>query len=356
MTHVTMRTLDRPSSSTAPAPWRSGRAALVAALALLATAAPAAAQNAADKAAAEQLFKEARTLMGAKQYAEACPKLEASLRLDPALGTRLNLASCYEESGKLASAWGMYHEAADLALNENQPKRVKFAQDHAKALEPRLPKLIITVAAASSGLPGLRVTRDGTVIDAALFGTSIYVDPGSRAIAAEAPGHKPFALEVIALEGKETKVEVPALVAEPKPEPAVVAPQEARVEVPAGVVASFEDPGKTRRLAGLIAGASGVVAAGVGLGFGLSARSKWNEANDGLCTDNVCTPEGQELADSARSRATVSTVMVSAGAALIVTGAVLYFTAPRREASSRSARLLPTGSASAAGVALVGRF
>jgi hypothetical protein len=327
--------------------------ALAAAAVLLGSAGTAAAQNAADKAAAEQLFKEARTLMGDKKYAEACPKLEASLRLDPALGTRLNLASCYEESGKLASAWGMYHEAADLALNENQPKRVKFAQDHAKALEPRLPKLIITVAAPE---PGLKVTRDGTVIDAALFGTPIYVDPGQRAIAASAPGYKAFSLEVTALEGKETKVEVPALAAEPQAEPAVTTPS-----APGGATRVVEteempvrDPGKTRRLGGLIAGASGLAVAGVGLGFGLSARSKWNEANDGLCTDNVCTPEGQELADAARSRATISTVMVAAGAALVVTGAVLYLTAPRAE--RRTARLIPSAGKDTAGLALVGQF
>jgi len=323
---------------------------------LLAMSGSAAAQSAADKATAEQLFKEARTLMSAKKFDEACPKLEASLRLDAALGTRLNLASCYEEVGKLASAWGMYHEAADLAANENQPKRVKFAQDHAKALEARLPRLIITAAAP---VPGLVVTRDGTVIDAAVFGSPIYVDPGTRKIVAEAAGYQPFSLDVTALEGKETKVEVPALGAAPKPiEPAV--PVQPGAD-PGGAVRleASGDPGKTRRMTGFIVGGAGIAAAAVGLGFGLSARSKWNEANDGPCDpdSNVCTPAGQKLADSARSRATISTVMVGVGAAMVVTGAVLYFTAPRaQERRSRSARLLPSGGASSVGVTLLGQF
>lgn len=349
-----------PKPTTNLATNRSRRALLTIGLALglgLALGGSAAAQSAADKATAEQLFKEARNLMGAKKFDEACPKLEASLRLDAALGTRLNLASCYEELGRLASAWGMYHEAADLAANENQPKRVKFAQDHARALEARLPRLVITAAAP---VPGLRVTRDGTVIDAAVFGSPIYVDPGTRKIAAEAAGYEPFSLDVVALEGKETKVEVPALVAAPVP----VAPE---APVPPGPssgalrLQASGDPGKTRRMTGLVVGGAGLVATAVGLGFGLSARSKWNEAtDDGLCdTDtDVCTPAGQELADSARTRATVSTVMVGVGAAMVVTGAVLYFTAPRaaRENKTRNARLSPSGGAGSVGVALSGQF
>lgn len=336
------------------APHRLTRVGALALGLVLALAADASAQSAADKAAAEQLFKEARALMNAKQFEEACPKLEASLRLDAALGTRLNLASCYEEVGKLASAWGMYHEAADLAANENQPKRVKFAQDHAKALEPRLPKLVITVAAP---VAGQTVLRDGTVIDAALYGTPIYVDPGTRTIEAKAPDYKPFSLEITVLEGKETKVEVPELVAEPKLPPHFGGPGRDPGSAEEEVVVRG-DPGKTRRLTGLIVGGSGLAATAVGLGFGWSARSKWNDAKaDGKCdTDtNLCTPQGQELADAARRRATISTVFVGVGAAMVVTGAVLYFTAPKAE-RPRRARLVPAGGQDSLGLALTGPF
>jgi tetratricopeptide (TPR) repeat protein len=316
------------------------------------------AQSAADKATAEQLFKEARGLMTAKKFDEACAKLEASLRLDAALGTRLNLANCYEELGKLASAWGMYHEAEDLAANENQPKRVKFAQDHAKALEPRLPRLVISVPEAAK-VPGLKVTRDGTVIDAAVFGTSIYVDPGKRTIVAAAPGHLSFTTEATAVEAKEIKVEIPVLEAAPTPAPAVGgggAGDTGGTASPA-VTVEYVDRGRGRRLLGLGVGGGGIVAVAVGLGFGLSAKSKWDKAIDSmLCSKStkMCTPAGQALADSARRRATVATVAVSAGAALVVTGAVLYFTAPRKE--RRSARLLPAASADSVGVAWVGSF
>ena len=45
---------------------------------------PAWAQSSSEQAAAEALFNQARDLMAAKQYTEACPKFAESQRLDPA--------------------------------------------------------------------------------------------------------------------------------------------------------------------------------------------------------------------------------------------------------------------------------
>ena len=46
---------------------------------------------------ARALFREARKLMDKGKFEEACPKLEASLRLDDGMGTRFNLAHCLEK-------------------------------------------------------------------------------------------------------------------------------------------------------------------------------------------------------------------------------------------------------------------
>src|ERR1035438_7696858 len=65
--------------------------------------------------AAEALFEEARSLLAAGKYAEACPKFADSERLGPSVATLLNLANCWEKSGRTATAWATYREAASAA-------------------------------------------------------------------------------------------------------------------------------------------------------------------------------------------------------------------------------------------------
>ena len=70
----------------------SVRAALGAAAALVALAgAPSLARADGDAATAQALFDEAMELKNKEDWAKACPKFESSYKLDPALGTRLNL-------------------------------------------------------------------------------------------------------------------------------------------------------------------------------------------------------------------------------------------------------------------------
>src|SRR4249920_2085008 len=89
------------------------------ALAVAVAAGRAHAQSSDSNAIAEQLFKQLRELVEADRWAEACAKFEATL-YDPVLGTRLNLATYYKHIGKLASAWGLYREAADLDKKDGE--------------------------------------------------------------------------------------------------------------------------------------------------------------------------------------------------------------------------------------------
>ena len=97
---------------------------------------PSGSARADDPAGAQALFSEAKKLMSAGKYAEACPKLEESQRIAPATGTKFNLGDCYEHVGRSASAWAAFLSVAASARNANQGAREKAARDRAKALEP----------------------------------------------------------------------------------------------------------------------------------------------------------------------------------------------------------------------------
>src|SRR5882757_3842955 len=87
-----------------------------------------------DSAVAQALFDQAKKLIADGHASEACPKLEESQRLEPRSGTLINLASCYEQTGRLASAWSKYIEAATSAKASGNSAREAVARQHAAAL------------------------------------------------------------------------------------------------------------------------------------------------------------------------------------------------------------------------------
>ena len=63
-----------------------------------------------DPAAAEVLFQEGRDAVQRGNWPLACSKFRESERLDPGVGTLMNLADCEEKIGRLASAWERWRE------------------------------------------------------------------------------------------------------------------------------------------------------------------------------------------------------------------------------------------------------
>src|SRR5690606_7586735 len=99
-----------------------------------------------QRAAAEALFQQGTALMDEKHYAEACDKLAGSQELDPALGTMLYLADCYEQAGRTASAWALFRQASESAKHAGQAERERIAAERASSLAQRLSKLELKVA------------------------------------------------------------------------------------------------------------------------------------------------------------------------------------------------------------------
>lgn len=333
------------------------------------------AKSANDPAAAQSLFYEARTLMGKNRYAEACPKLEESMRLDPGIGTQFNLADCNEHIGKIASAWASFLEVAAQAKAANQGEREKVARKRAQALEGKLPKLLIEVP---SSLPGLEVKRDGTLVGGASYGTAIPVDPGSHKISATAPGKLPWETQVQTSEGKTARVSIPRdlpnapVAAAPAPavpigppaQPAPAAPP----PPPSGVTSSSfttesfpspvtEERGSTQRTLGWIVTGLGAAGLGVGGAFGISSISNRDEARQ-YCTGDVCNAQGVELRGDAIRDGNVATVAMIAGGATLAGGLLLVLTAPKGPSKEDTAKIRATPSVAhnGGGLSLQGTF
>jgi hypothetical protein len=199
--------------------WRS-----VTIAALLLTPRLASAQAETKSAVADALYRQARDLMAAGKYDEACPKLAQSQQLDPATGTLLNLAACHEKQGKLATAWLEYSDALVAARRDGREDRVQYARERAAELEPKLSRLTLVLAPGADA-PGLTIELDGTSVGSAVFGVPTAVDPGKHSVRASAPGKKPQILSIEVAVAEQQSLSIPPLEDAPaEPTPAEPAP------------------------------------------------------------------------------------------------------------------------------------
>ncbi|WP_437298462.1 hypothetical protein [Sorangium sp. So ce426] len=309
-----------------------------------------------DRAAADVLFREGRALVKQGSYALGCSKLVASQKLDPMAGTLLALADCYELNGETASAWATFNDAEATARRAGDGRRSKEAGRRAGLLEPRLSRLVIEVA-PEARVEGLEVRRNAKPLDAAMFGSAIPVDPGEHAIAAVAPGKKAWSTKVV-VEPKpgQRTVRVPLLEDAPAPGPEAPAPA---VTSAAPAASSWS----AQRTAGLVLGGVSLAGIAVGAVFGVETLSKMSEArNQHGCTDDDpprCGAEGVKLHQDANTTANISNVAFAAGGAALVTGLVVFLTAPSSEAVPSTAlevRLGPPARLGTAGLSLRGSF
>jgi len=280
-----------------------------------------------SQAAAQAIFDEARKLMADGKYAEACPKFAESQRLDPGAGTLLNLANCYEKNGQTASAWATFIDAGGEAKKSAHDDWEATAHKRADLLEPTLSRLTISVPEAA-WLDGFEIRRDGAVVPRAEWGSSLPVDPGRHVIVATAPRRRKWARTfILAPKGGTEVLTIPTL------------------DVDETVV---------RRRVAVAFGGVAVASLVVGSVFGLEAKAKNDQAllPSHCPSPTSCYPSGIDLANEARTFATVSTIGFVVGAATLVGGGVLYFWPAKRREGSKAAALSLTPSVGRGGVGL----
>lgn len=293
-----------------------------------------------DRALAETLFQEGRKLMKEGKPAEACPKFEASQKLDPAPGTLLNLGTCHAAIGKTATAWVELTESVARAKKDGRDDRLQIAQDELAKIEPKLSKLTV-VLDAKNVAAGIDVKLDGKPLESGAWGVELPVDPGSHSLAVSAPGKKSWSTTIAIGAGADRKrVEIPPL---------------ADSDFSEGAVDATEpSDGGSRRTWGYVVGGIGIVAAGVGTYFAIHAHSLRGDADSLAAAGD---PAALDKASDARTAITVARVGLGAGIVALGASAYLLLTAPTAEhhsIDSSAFRVVPDVGASWAGVSLSG--
>jgi hypothetical protein len=307
---------------------RPSRSALVVFVTLVCTMARSGhAQSPADQA--EALFRRGKELLTAGRVAEACAAFDESQALDPTPATMLNQANCRERNGQLATAHGLFVEAArqtDAATGKASRHMHATATDRAARLAPRVSTLRIAVPAAGR-IAGLEVLRDGALVDPASWNQPVAIDGGTHGVSARAPGRASWSgTVVVATERASETIEVPELRAQ-----AI----DAAAPAPATVVAATpprvtpRDRWTARRKVALGVAAGGVAALGAASALAVSALQRQSDAR-ALCPDTALPCDDAErataLSRSAHDRAVFANIGFGIAAGAAAAAVVLWLT------------------------------
>lgn len=333
------------------------RALLAVAPLAAALASPTAARAQSSSALADKLFLEGQKLM-AEGNPAACEKFADSERLDPALGTLINLALCHEKRGKNATAWGEFTDAAAQARRLAQHDREEFAHAHAEALEKKLQKIIVEIPNPPAGT---EVRLDGTALPLTVMGTEIPLDPGDHELLVTAPGKKPWRQAKLNLgpSAVVTRVAVTLEDAGPPGAPPVEAAAPLPLRGASVEPSDVQRSGSSgQRTAGFVVGGVGIAGVAVGAVMLGLASSMSHQADREVLAGQVTT--GTSDHDTALSDQTVGLVVGGVGIAALVVGTVLVLTGgssgDRKAGPSMALHVLPQFGPGAGGAGVGGAF
>ncbi len=297
-------------------------ALLFSALACFATQAEA--QETVGVTAAEALFEEGRAALAEGKLDLACERFRASARLDPAVGTRLNLADCEERRGRLATAWSLFRNASlELDLSDD---RLPIARKRAEELSSRVPRLKLVLA---PGAPSdTSASIDGAEFESGSFGVPLPLDPGHYVISVRAPGRETRHQGVDLVPGGLASVAI-------QPGPSLTD------ALPPAVEDESSRSGHSAWLY-VLAGV-GVAGAATGTIAGVMTLEKKQVADENCDEDRkVCNQRGKDANDSGRLLGTVSTIGFAVGALGLGGAFYLWVSEPSDPTSARvKARVAP---------------
>lgn len=290
--------------------------------------------SAADVASARKLGFEGITLAERGNCAAAVDKLARAEKLYHAPTTLGRLGECQVQLGKVVEGTENLGRTAREELPANAPQAFVSARARArKALAAAMPRLAhakISVKAPPDA--NVTVTIDNATLPSANVGEDRALDPGPHLAEASAPGYVKASVPFTLREGGSEAVTL-TLTVDPNARVATAPPPTSPETKPPAVVEPRVVEGAPNRTAAYVVLGVGVVGVGLGSVFGLSALSQKNDLAK-ACPNNSCTTKQQSDLDAAKRAGTISTVAFGVGAAALVVGGVLFFTAPRSQTTA----------------------
>lgn len=353
-------------------------------LALVTASAPAFAQTDEQRAAARALATEGATAFNEGRFKEAADLFGRAESLVHAPPHLLFLARSYAKLGQFVRARETYIKITKEQVAPTAPQAFRDAQSAAqeelKAVEPKIAKLTIQVAAAE-GAQNLSVTIDGVPVPPVLIGVPQPVDPGEHRIEAVAVGKRSRPQTIALRDGERSSVSLQlepdagAVAATspaasgvtpgaPSTTPAVGAEGPPPVSAPPPAPATESGPNNGMRIGSYVG--FGVGALGIGLGAlflvkGAGKRSDANDAFDACVADPICkgSPASSaekkkvaDLDDQATSANQIGVAGLVVGGLGVAAGVTLFVLSGNKGSSeSKTARLVPVVSTNYIGVA-----
>ncbi|MEO8877020.1 MAG: hypothetical protein ABI461_15615, partial [Polyangiaceae bacterium] len=177
-----------------------------------------------DAARAQRLFDDAVSLLKQRNFAEACPKLAESFALDPAGGTSVDLAFCWESEGRLASALEANRSALRIADADGRDDRKAAASANIARLEKAVGHIHVSAPEALWRTEGWQVLLDARALTPDDTEKMLAVDSGSHVVTVSAPNKKTFARSIAVTDGSTAELKIDALVDTEKRVPLISIP------------------------------------------------------------------------------------------------------------------------------------
>jgi len=137
---------------------------------------------------ADRLFREGTAALDAGRFREACPKLEESQKLDPALGTQYNVALCHQKLGESVVAYRIFSEVATASHAAGKAERERASLAKLAELSSRVGRMMLGTKAIADA-SGVELKIAGEVIPRQRWAEPQIVEPGSVLVQVSVPEH-----------------------------------------------------------------------------------------------------------------------------------------------------------------------